>query len=62
MERLMEFARTQTTEMLYATVRLIGGEPGVETEKALARAACLQVIEERDGVDAVDAFMDELGM
>jgi hypothetical protein len=62
MEKLIAFANTQPTSTLYETVRLIGGASNVSKEKMMARAACIQVIEMRDGEEAGDALMDELGM
>ena len=61
METLKAHARTKSTEVLTDAIKMIGGG-SVSTELRMSRCAMLNVIEERNGGDAVDSLMDIIGL
>lgn len=61
MDKIIEAARKQSTEMVLQCVRTIGGGH-VEADHRMVRAALIEVYAERCGEDAADALMTELGM
>ena len=67
-EAMMNFARQQSTETLKDVVRQMSGEAGESCfsvsreERTEVRVVALDVIEEREGGEAVDALLDELGL
>ena len=61
MEKLITKTRTYSTSQILDAVKLIGGG-SVSAELTLVRAALIEVFKERNGDDAADALMDDLGM
>ena len=64
MNKLIAFAEKQNTEVLVTAVEMIGGGWAgiVGEDKAAARAAMIQVIENRMGEAFADALMNRIGM
>ena len=52
------------TRTILESIRQIGGGTpvGINRDSRVVRAGLIEVIAEREGVDAADAIMDEIGM
>jgi hypothetical protein len=59
--RMQQVASQLPTPRLIEAVRLMGGDR-LPTAENMARAALLSAYQEREGDDAVDALMDEIGL
>lgn len=59
--RMQQVANQLPTERLIEAVRLMGGAI-LPREDNMARAALLTAYQEREGDDAMDALMDEIGL
>lgn len=61
METLKNKVREMTTAQIVESVKLIGGGH-VDTDRRMVRAALIDVYAEREGEEAADALMDEIGL
>ena len=61
MEKLIAQARKQPTETIKLAVQMLGGGH-LPTEKTMTRAALIEVFIEREGLEAGDALMDQIGL
>jgi hypothetical protein len=61
MEKLIEKARTQSTETILECLMIIGGGQ-VEVDSRMARAALLEVYKERTSDEELDMILDAMGM
>ena len=61
MEKLIAQARKQSTETIKLSVQMLGGGH-LPTEKTMTRAALIEVFIEREGLEAGDALMDQIGL
>jgi hypothetical protein len=61
MEKLIEKARTQSTETILECLMIIGGGQ-VEVDSRMARAALLEVYKERTSDEELDLILDAMGM
>lgn len=59
--RMQQVASQLPTERLIEAVRLVGGAI-LPREENMARAALLTAYQAREGDDAMDALMDEIGL
>lgn len=59
--RMQQVANQLPTERLIEAVRLVGGAI-LPREENMARAALLTAYKAREGDDAMDALMDEIGL
>jgi hypothetical protein len=53
--------RNQSTEMILECITMIGGG-NVATEERMVRACLLDIYQEREGEEAIDALLETLGM
>lgn len=60
-DRMQQAANRLTTPRLIEAVRLMGGAL-LPTAENMTRAALLTAYQAREGDDAVDALMDEIGL
>ena len=61
MEKLIAQARKQSTETIKLAVKMLGGGH-LPTEITMTRAALIEVFIEREGLEAGDALMDQIGL
>ena len=61
MEKLIAQARKQSTQTIKLAVKMLGGGH-LPTEKTMTRAALIEVFIEREGLEAGDALMDQIGL
>jgi hypothetical protein len=62
-ESMKSRIREQSTDLIIEALMLMPGEStGMPAEALAARACLLDIYEEREGEDAVDAMMELLGM
>ena len=62
-ESMKSRIREQSTDLITEALMLLAGESAsLTSEENAARACLLDVYEEREGEDAMDAMMDLLGM
>lgn len=61
MAKLIEAVQKYSTELILESVKVIGGGQ-VSEELRMARAALIEVYMQREGEEAADSLMDELGM
>lgn len=59
---IMDAASKYTTQQILDAIRLIGGDFRIDEDRRLVRASLIELYEEREGEEAADALMDELGM
>ena len=61
MEKLIAQARKQSTQTIKLAVKMLGGG-NLPTEKTMTRAALIEVFIEREGLEAGDGLMDQIGL
>jgi hypothetical protein len=61
MEKLIAHARKQSTQTIKGAVQMLGGEH-LPTEETMVRAALIEVFIEREGPEAGDKLMDQIGL
>jgi hypothetical protein len=61
MDKLIAHASKQDTQTLFEAIVLLGGGT-LPTEANMARAAMIEVYEQREGEEAADALMDLIGL
>mgnify|MGYP007059401944 CR=1 FL=1 len=61
-QMIQNAVKNQSTEVIYACIRQIGGAFDIDQDSRVTRAALIQEIADREGDEAADKIMDELGM
>jgi|TARA_R100001163_G_C4886411_1_gene81408 hypothetical protein len=61
MEKLIERVRAMSTQSIKMAVKMMGGEH-LPTEETMVRAALIEVFIEREGYEAGESLMEQVGM
>ena len=61
MEQLIAKARTKSTANIKMAITMMGGKM-LPTAETMTRAALIEVFIEREGLEAGDALMDQIGL
>ena len=61
MEQLIAKARTKSTASIKMAITMMGGKT-LPTAETMTRAALIEVFIEREGLEAGDALMDQIGL
>ena len=61
MEAMIQAAMTRDAKTLLDAIRMIGGGD-VDENHRMARAAMIEAIYRKNGIEACDAIMDEIGI